>query len=50
MEWLESLDMKDKSGKESLSVLISECRNLRASILNVTKTGKTIITVRNLSR
>jgi transposase len=37
MEWLESLDMKDKSGKESLSVLISECRNLRASILNVTK-------------
>jgi transposase len=37
MEWLESLDMKDESGKESLSVLISECRNLRASILNVTK-------------
>ena len=37
MEWLESLDMKDKSGKESLSVLISECKNFRASILNVTK-------------
>jgi transposase len=37
MKWLESLDMKDESGKESLSVLISECKNLRASILNVTK-------------
>ena len=37
MKWLESLDINDESGKESLSVLISECKNLRASILNVTK-------------
>jgi transposase len=37
MIWLESIDMGEESGKESLHVLISECKNLRASILNITK-------------
>jgi transposase len=37
MSWLESIDMGEESGKESLNVLISECKNLRASILNITK-------------
>jgi transposase len=37
MIWLESIDMGETSGKEALHVLISECKNLRASILNITK-------------
>jgi transposase len=37
MSWLESIDMGEESGKEALTVLISECKNLRASILNITK-------------
>ncbi len=44
MIWLESIDMGEESGKEALNVLISECKNLRISILNVTKQ------VRKLSR
>jgi transposase len=37
MSWLESIDMGEESGKEALNVLISECKNLRTSILNITK-------------
>ena len=37
MSWLERIDMGEESGKEALHVLISECKNLRASILNITK-------------
>jgi len=37
MSWLENIDMGEESGKEALNVLISECKNLRGSILNVTK-------------
>lgn len=44
MIWLENIDMGEESGKEALNVLISECKNLRISILNVTKQ------VRKLSR
>jgi transposase len=44
MIWLESIDMGEESGKEALNVLISECKNLRISILNVTNQ------VRKLSR
>jgi len=36
MSWLESIDMGEESGKEALCVLISECKNLRTSILNIT--------------
>jgi transposase len=44
MSWLENIDMGEESGKEALNILISECKNLRISILNVTKQ------VRKLSR
>lgn len=37
ISWLESIDMGEESGKEALNVLISECKNLRTSILNITK-------------
>ena len=37
MSWLESLEIDGGSGKESLQVLISECKNLRTTILKVTK-------------
>lgn len=37
MSWLESIDMGEESGKEALNVLISECKTLRTSILNITK-------------
>jgi transposase len=37
MIWLESIDMGEESGNEALQVLLSECKNLRASILNMTK-------------
>ena len=37
MSWLESIDMGEESGKEALLVLISECKNLRSSIFNITK-------------
>jgi transposase len=37
MGWLERIDMGEESGKEALRVLISECKNLRSSILNITK-------------
>lgn len=41
--WLESLEIDNGSGKETLNTLISECKNLRSSILKVTKQ------IRNLS-
>jgi transposase len=44
MLWLSSLEIDGGSGKEALQVLISECKNLRKSILNVTKL------IRQLSR
>ena len=37
MNWLESLEIDRGTGKESLQTLISECKNLRASILKVTR-------------
>jgi len=37
MSWLESIDTGETSGKEALNVLISECKNLRSSILRITK-------------
>lgn len=37
MRWLENIDLDGGSGKEALQVLISECKNLRTSILKVTK-------------
>jgi transposase len=37
MNWLESLEIDGESGKEALQVLISECKNLRTSILKVTR-------------
>jgi transposase len=37
MSWLESIEIDGGSGKESLQVLISECENLRASILKATR-------------
>ena len=37
MSWLESLEIDGGSGKESLQVLIAECKNLRTTILKVTK-------------
>ena len=50
MKWLESIDIDGGSGKEALQVLISECKNLRASILEVTKQITTTITNRQLTR
>jgi transposase len=44
MIWLESIEIDGESGKEALQVLISECKNLRTSILEVTKL------IRQLSR
>ena len=44
MLWLSSLEIDGGSGKEALQVLISECKNLRKSILDVTKL------IRQLSR
>lgn len=41
--WLESIEMDGGSGKEALRVLISECKNLRTSILKISKQ------IRNLS-
>ena len=37
MSWLESIDTGETSGKEALNVLITECKNLRSSILRITK-------------
>jgi transposase len=37
MSWLENLEIDGESGKEALHVLISECKNLRTSILKVTR-------------
>jgi len=37
MSWLESIDMGEEGGEEALIVLISECKNLRTSILEITK-------------
>jgi transposase len=37
MNWLESIEIDGESGKEVLQALISECKNLRTSILEVTK-------------
>lgn len=37
MLWLENLEVDNGSGKEALHVLISECKNLRVSILSITK-------------
>jgi transposase len=41
--WLESLEIDNGSGKETLNTLLAECKNLRGSILKVTKQ------IRNLS-
>jgi transposase len=43
IKWLESLEIDNGSGKETLNILISECKTLRASILKVTRQ------IRNLS-
>jgi|WetSurMetagenome_2_1015567.scaffolds.fasta_scaffold107026_1 transposase len=37
MIWLESLEIDNGSGKEALMVLITECKNLRISILSMNK-------------
>jgi transposase len=37
MLWLENLEIDNGSGKEALQVLISECKNLRISILSINK-------------
>jgi transposase len=37
ISWLENLDIDGETGKEALQVLISECKNLRTSILKVTR-------------
>jgi transposase len=37
MDWLESIEMHEASAKKALMVLISESKNLRTSILNITK-------------
>ena len=37
MLWFESLEIGEGSGKEALRVLISECKNLRKSILEINK-------------
>jgi len=37
ISWLESLAIDGGSGKEALQILISECKNLRSSILKVTR-------------
>ena len=37
IKWLESIDIGEESGKETLRVLISEVKHLRASILDVTR-------------
>jgi transposase len=37
MSWLESIEIDEESGKEALNILILECKNLRTSILGVTK-------------
>lgn len=36
--WLESIEMTENSGKGSLNILITEYKNLRASVLQVTRT------------
>jgi len=35
--WLENIDMTEKSGKESLNLLITTMKNLRISLLQITK-------------
>jgi len=35
--WLESIEMTEKSGKESLNLLITTVKNLRVSLLQITK-------------
>jgi len=37
MDWLEGIEMNEKSAKESLLALISESKNLRSSILKITR-------------
>jgi len=37
MNWLDSLEIDKESGKEALQLIISECKNLRASISKITK-------------
>jgi transposase len=37
LDWLESIEMKEDTAKQTLSVLISECKKLRATILTVTR-------------
>ncbi len=37
MLWLENIEIDGGSGKKALQILISECKNLRTSILEVTK-------------
>lgn len=43
IKWLESIQIDNGSGKETLKILISECKNLRTSILKVNRE------IRNLS-
>ena len=42
MLWLENLEIDNGSGKEALQVLISECKNLRKSVLQITKQIRTL--------
>jgi len=37
ISWLENLEIDGGSGKEALNILILECKNLRASILKITR-------------
>jgi len=37
INWLEGIEMKEDSSKLTLSLLVSECKKLRTSILNVTR-------------
>ena len=37
LDWLETIEMKEDSSKLTLSLLVSECRKLRITILNVTR-------------
>jgi transposase len=36
IDWLEAIEIQEKSGKETLMILVSECKRLRVTILSVT--------------
>jgi len=42
MDWLEGIELNENSAKESLSALINESKNLRGSILTITRSIKKI--------